>query len=124
MAVGTGGDDAAVWTSVDGIIWSRVPYDEAIFGGPIDQAMTSVTAAGAGVVAVGFDGVDDFSRNGNDDELDGAVWTSVDGITWSRVPDDAAAFGAGPKPVWVMNSIVAGGPGLVAVGVNGVYATA
>ena len=41
---------AAVWTSVDGITWTRVPHDEALFG---DTTMSSVTAGGPGLVAVG-----------------------------------------------------------------------
>jgi hypothetical protein len=114
---------AAVWTSVDGITWSRVPHDEAVFGGPIDQAMTSVTAGGVGLVAVGLDGVNDFSRSGNGDALDAAVWTSVDGIVWSRIAHDEPVFGAQPKPVLEMRSVIAGGPGLVAVGANRVYDT-
>jgi hypothetical protein len=98
-----GGVDAAVWTSVDGITWSRVPHDESIFGGGTDgyygQSMSSVTAGGPGLVAVGSD----VGR--------AAVWTSVDGIIWSRVPDhDVFATASG------MNSVTVGGPGLVAVG--------
>jgi hypothetical protein len=85
--------------------------------------MTSVTAAAGGLVAVGFDGVNDHSRDGNGDELDAAVWTSIDGIAWSRVPHDLEAFGAGPKAVLEMSSAIAGGPGLVAVGANRVYDT-
>jgi hypothetical protein len=85
--------------------------------------MTSVTAGGVGLVAVGFDGVNDFSRTGVGDDLDAAVWASVDGITWSRAPHDEAVFGARPKPVLEMSSIIAGGPGLVAVGANRVYDT-
>ncbi len=90
---GQGG--AAVWTSVDGIIWSRAPDNEALFGG----GMSSVTAGGPGLVAVGWDAVG------------AAVWTSVDGFTWSRVPHDEAVFGGAE-----MSSVTAGGPGLVAVG--------
>ena len=39
---------------------------------------------------------------------------------WGRVPDDGAVFGGGatPGPGPEMNSVVAGGPGLVAVGYN------
>ena len=97
---GAGSRHAAVWTSTDGITWSRVAHDEAVFGG---GGMRSVTAGGPGLVAVG---VGDTSV--------AAVWTSVDGITWSRVPHDEAVFGGGE-----MNSVTAGGPGLVAVGVGG-----
>ncbi len=42
------------------------------------------------------------------------LWTSSDGITWSRVPDDEAAFG-GEGNQWMAN-VTTGGPGLVAVG--------
>jgi hypothetical protein len=101
-------DCAAVWTSVDGLTWSRVPHDEAIFGG---AAMTSVTAGGPGVVAVGWDG------HPHGEESNAVVWTSVDGLTWSRVPHDEAIFGnATGSWMW---SVTAGGPGLVAVGYDG-----
>ena len=105
----SGGDpDAAVWTSPDGITWSRVPHDEAVFGGIGAQAMTSVTAGGPGLVVVGAD------DSGGDP--DAAVWTSPDGITWSRVPHDEAVFGG--ERFQTMNSVTAGGPGLVAVGTD------
>ena len=117
MAVGidnSGGDrDAAVWTSPDGITWSRVPHDEAVFGGEAEQVMTSVTAGGPGLVAVGID------NSGGD--RDAAVWTSPDGIAWSRVPHDEAVFGGEAEQV--MTSVTAGGPGLVAVGSGGPIAS-
>jgi hypothetical protein len=102
---------AAVWTSTDGRVWSRVPHDEAVFGGLSDQVMSSVTAGGPGLVAVG----QDWSGGHGD----AAVWTSVDGLVWSRVPHDEAVFG-GPSDRLPsersMSSVTAGGPGLVAVG--------
>ena len=62
--------------------------------------MSSVTVGGPGLVAVGWD------------TMGAAVWTSVDGITWSRVPHDEAVFGARPDlPALEMRSITAGGPG-------------
>jgi hypothetical protein len=91
--------NAVVWTSVDGITWSRVPHNEAVFGRDDGQWMWSVTTGGPGLVAVGFD------------SSGAAVWTSVDGINWSRVPHNEAVFGVGE-----MRSVTAGGPGLVAVG--------
>ena len=91
--------NAVVWTSVDGITWSRVPHNEAVFGRDDGQWMWSVTTGGPGLVAVGFD------------SSGAAVWTSIDGITWSRVPHNEAVFGVGE-----MRSVTAGGPGLVAVG--------
>jgi hypothetical protein len=110
--------DAAVWTSVDGITWSRVPHDDDVFGGMREQWIGSVTVGGPGLVAVGGAG----QLSGFDDNPDGiggsaAVWTSVDGITWSRVPHDEAVFG-GPGESW-MNDVTPGGPGLVAVGISG-----
>ena len=110
VAVGSvevrGERDAAVWTSVDGLVWSRVPHDEAVFGGPDSQTMFEVVAGGPGLVAVGQDGtMDDYA---------GAVWTSLDGLTWSRVPRNATAFGSGSS----MSSVVVWGEGLVAVGTD------
>jgi len=97
--------DAVVWTSVDGISWSRVPADGAVFAGTGGQRMATVIATDAGLVAVGSDG------GGYDTRPDSAVWTSADGITWSRVTHDEAVFGG----TW-MSSVTVAGPGLVAVG--------
>lgn len=99
---------AAVWTSPDGQTWSRVPHDEAVFGGPGQQQMRSVVQGGPGLVAVG---AEVGYRQGRQAA---AVWTSSDGRTWSRVPHDESVFG-GPGQQ-VMRSVVQGGPGLVAVG--------
>ncbi len=101
--------DAAVWTSADGASWTRIPHDDAVFGGKYTQQINSVTAGGPGLVAVGFD------RSGGDG--DGAVWTSVDGVTWSRVPHDEAVLGG--FGIQNMGKVTAGGPGLVAVGWDG-----
>lgn len=112
VAVGSdesGGDqDAAVWTSSDGVNWSRVAHDEAVLGGEGPQRMLSVTASGQGVVAVGA------GSNGSDGPVDGMVWTSPDGLEWSRVPHDEAVFGG--DGVEEILSVAAGGPGFVAVG--------
>jgi len=82
--------------------WSRIPHDEAVFGDEGGEEMWSVVSGGPGLVAVGI------SRG---DDTDAAVWTSVDGITWSRVPHDMDVFGEAE-----MRSVTVGGPGLVAVG--------
>ena len=78
-----------MWTSVDGLTWSRVPDDESVFGA---AEMFSVTAGGPGLVAVGG------KARPRSDDYDPAVWTSVDGLTWSRVPDDESVFGTGLLP--------------------------
>jgi hypothetical protein len=96
---------AAVWISVDGITWSRVPHDEAIFGGTGSQKMADVTVAGASLVAVGSDG------GGYGTPADAAVWTSIDGISWSRIPHDDTEFGGA-----AMSSVTTAGAGLLAVG--------
>jgi hypothetical protein len=101
--------DAAVWTSVDGITWSRVPHDEAVFGGANNQGMIDVTVGGPGLVAVGSDGL---GFNDDSPSQVAAVWISVDGITWSRLPKNAVPGGQN----YLMWSVTAGGPGLVAVG--------
>jgi hypothetical protein len=122
--VAVGGDHgrAAVWTSPDGYTWTRVPHDGSVFGGPAsteDQdypeghPMRDVIDTGAGLVAVGSGG-----------GRQAVVWTSNDGITWSRVPDPESVFARGnqpsahhdPKAGMVMRSVTVGGPGLVAVG--------
>jgi hypothetical protein len=100
---------AAVWTSVDGITWSRVTHDEAVFGGVDNQEMWDVTVGGPGLVTVGTDGEGIIDNSGNQVA---AVWISVDGITWSRVPPGAAPGGGEDHAMW---SVTAGGPGLVAV---------
>jgi len=160
------GDDwnAAVWTSPDGVAWSRVPHDEALFGGTNDQEMFGVVAAGPGLVAVGtdasapaawvspdglswekvpsdrffcdpaFDGADKVMRAvavgpmglvavgylgwyvdpDTEDDVDAAVWVSLDGLGWTLVSDDVATYGGPGNQEMV--AVTAGGPGMVAVG--------
>jgi hypothetical protein len=55
VAVGKDSSAAAVWTSPDGLTWTRVPYDEAVFDGQLDQQMRAVTAGRQSLVAVGHD---------------------------------------------------------------------
>ena len=96
-----------VWTSPDGITWSRVPGNRIENGdGPGHQEMRSVIAAGPGLVAVGSAGFDGWPA---------AVWTSPDGITWSQdpygrdIPSGEGGYGR-------MFSVTVGPSGLVAVG--------
>lgn len=109
VAVGWDEGDAMVLTSLDGVTWSRVSHDESVFGG-VGMSMSSVTVGGPGLVAVGWAG----EPWADIPDSDAVVWTSVDGITWSRVPHDEVVFGAA-----LMESVTAGGPGLVAVGMDG-----
>ncbi len=113
VAVGENEEGAVVWTSVDGLSWSRVPHDEEVFGHRLGDGngMTGVTVGGPGLVAVGSDGLNSDAPTGR---AQAVVWTSVDGLTWLRVPHDEAVFGG--EGDQGMFDVVAGGPGLVAVG--------
>jgi hypothetical protein len=110
VAVGTDwGDEAstaAVWVSADGYAWIRIEHDETVFGGESHQVMSAVTAGGSGVVAAGYD------DSGPDKDV--AVWISADGYAWERVPHDEGVFGGGDDQE--IQQVVAGGPGLVAIG--------
>lgn len=97
---------AAIWTSQDGLVWSRVAHDDGVFGGAGWQFMSSVTLSDAGLVAVGGDG--------SGDDLDAAVWMSQDGLVWTRVADtDGILTGIGDQ---ALASVTVGGSGLVAIG--------
>lgn len=110
--VTVGWDDrgAAVWTSSDGRTWSQVPGEEL---GP--GTINDVTTGGPGLVAVGT--TDNELRRIEGEQTDGphaVVWTSEDGRTWTRLPEDPAFRSAGYGP----SAVAAGGPGVVAVGDN------
>lgn len=77
--------DAAIWTSEDGTSWDPVPHDETVFGGIGDQLIWAITKTKSGYTAVG--------RDGSGGGLDGAVWTSPDGLSWTRVPAKEHVFG-------------------------------
>jgi hypothetical protein len=65
-----------------------------------DSKVNAIAAVDSRLVAVGFE----------PHAAGAAVWTSSDGLSWDRVPDDAVFAAAG------MTAVVAGGPGFVAVG--------
>ena len=95
---------AAAWTSSNGRTWSHVPGKELGPGEIFD-----VTTGGPGLVAVGTE-YNEVTPVPGADPFHAAVWTSEDGLAWSRAPDD---------PVFrdsLMQAVTAGGPGLVAVG--------
>jgi hypothetical protein len=98
--------DAAIWTSDDGIGWARVPHEPDVLGGPGSQEMTSIAAGGPGFVAVGYR-FDEPGRLG----LYAGVWISPDGLTWTSVTTDHASLADA-----AMYDVISGGPGLVAVG--------
>jgi hypothetical protein len=71
----SGEKDGAVWGSPDGDTWTLV--EAAAFGGPRDQQILGVASASRGLVAVGCSSCDSAGATP-------AVWTSVDGQTWTR----------------------------------------
>ena len=79
-----------------------------VFDGPGDQRIEAVAAGGPGLVAVGSEYAPDAT------EGDTVVWTSPDGRNWSRASGANPDLG-GPGDQQ-MSAVVAGGPGLVAVG--------
>ncbi len=87
-----GDGPAFVWTSPDGLTWTRSPLGEVV-------EMESVTAGGPGFVAVGHS------------SAGARVVTSLDGTTWSLVPHDDEVFGGS-----LMRNVIAAGDGLVALG--------
>ena len=104
VAAGVGGGDAIVWTSADGAEVERVT--SASLGGEGDQAIRGLTVWDDTLVAVGWD------HSGADPK--GAVWTSTNGVDWVRARDPQNALGGdGSQRI---HDVVAGGPGLIAVG--------
>ena len=91
--------DAAIWTSPDGVSWTRV-RDSDLFD-PEAQVAVAVASGPGGFVAVGTE-----IRDGGE-AIVPLAWTSSDGESWRRVVVDADGF---------VNAVAAGGPGLVAVG--------
>jgi hypothetical protein len=82
--------NAQVWTSgPDGLSWSEVPYDAAVFGGAENQEIVDIAQAGPGLVAVGHDG---GFMSEDSPPVKGAVWVSSDGISWQRTGRDEASF--------------------------------
>lgn len=75
LGIGVCGQDDAAWISSDGFAWSQIPYDE-VFG---ETAwLASIAASERGYVAGGNSGPDGEVRAPT-------VWTSPDGVDWTRV---------------------------------------
>ena len=99
----------AVWTSPDGRRWTRLsdrPLPEA---GGEKVFLRAVATGGPGLIAVGW-----RARNF---DVDSVVWTSTDGQTWKLANDEQASLHA--EGGQHMVAVIAGGPGLVAVGADG-----
>ena len=99
------GGDAAVWTSQDGVSWTKGPRSRSLR----DGQMLGVVATEAGFIGVGADGYPGagVQRPGLRSP---AVWDSNDRASWRRT-----AIAAGPEPL-LMDGIVAIPDGFVAWG--------
>ncbi len=77
------GDTGIIWTSREGRTWTRVPADPG-FGRPgIQVRMYTVTAGPNGAVVGGtFDAGIQYGQ--------AVIWTSSDGLAWTRVPNEPA----------------------------------
>lgn len=103
---------SAVVASDSGIVWERIPHDDAVFGEPdpltgqnrLRTGMNDVVWTGERFVAVGY-----YAEASN---LDGAVWLSDDGRSWSLITDPALG-GSGSQFV---TAVVSDGTRLYAVG--------
>ena len=95
---------AMVWTSHDGLTWTRVA-DQASFA---KAGMMSVTRLGSTFVAVGY-----AVRRG-------VVWTSTNATTWTRVPDAPMFHPRSSKvTAWIqMTGVTAGNGVVVAIGMD------
>ena len=110
VAVGTTatGDAAAAWTSSDGLAWRRAP-DAPAFASNSTYAphaeMSDVLATSDGLLAVGWNS---SAANGS-----AVIWTSADGVTWTRAADAPSLSGGGMSGVTLRDGIA------VAVGSTG-----
>ena len=121
------GTRAVAWMLADGdapageppagpvLAWRRVAPTESL-GGPGEQRLDAVVASGSELVGVGSSSRADAPAG----DLDGAVWRSVDGVEWERVPDTGGALG-GPGDERLLAVVEPAGSGrsLVAVGGDG-----
>jgi hypothetical protein len=113
IAAGEAGPDDAVWSSADGRVWERVAGDAFSSrsvngdGEPVKLMLKSAAATSAGYVVVGGDGLCLFPCP----DQEAAIWTSVDGRSWSRVPSDDLFRGAWADSAVAWGSrFVVGGP--------------
>jgi hypothetical protein len=103
--------NGVIFASEDGVNWVRLAErDPALNLGAV--LMFDVTAGGPGLVAVGM---------GCENEAEGCAphataWTSVDGTSWTRTPEDPAIYGDSATQTSAMAGVAETSHGLVAVG--------
>lgn len=122
VAVGMGCEDEVeqcvahptVWTSTDGTEWVRSAADPAVFASDIgvheSGAMLDVIATDEGLIAAGNIG----AGEGDAFASQAAVWSSADGVTWSREWVDSDRIATSPYVPGIV--ALAPGPGGSIVG--------
>ena len=130
LAVGTapglpgGTDDGVILVSTDGLTWTKVD-DPALSDqrGESFQRVAGVAYGDTGWVVVGED---DASLDTEFVTVDGAVWHSPDGHTWTRIPHDPDLFapsgreGVDTRELELLG-VAHGAAGYVAVGLDIAY---
>jgi hypothetical protein len=101
---------AVVWTSSDGLHWTRAPAVAAFE----TSVMFGVARGDLGYVAVGA-AVDETKPATAPAATRSAVWTSTDGRSWSRVPDAGLPHSSGDGSI---EAVAAGAGGFVGIGQN------
>jgi hypothetical protein len=119
VAVGQDGPAAAAWASADGLRWQQAPAQASLTEGGGQIRMTSIVAAASGFVAGGYVG----SLSG---PIRAAFWTSADGLTWTRIPEEPSFVDTRVAALAVATDGGADAGRVVAVGARGdaQYATA
>jgi hypothetical protein len=115
VAVGSDGNDAAVWTSIDGTSWERIPHDPDVFA---DASMMDVLAFGEGYLAIGPDWAITEEIGGPVPGMPSVptppvLWVSPGGRTWHRIE-----LGGDPAAV---RSMIEFDGSLIAVGQSGTF---
>ncbi len=111
IAVGSTGSDAASWSSKDGLTWTSTSGGAALAAAAGRTIrMNGVTSTGSGWLAVGEEDTLCQLNCGTASAVRALVWTSPDGLTWSRRSDATSLAHA------AMNAVVRLGSGFVAVG--------
>ena len=111
VAVGDAGTTAASWFSADGLSWVASPDGQALHAGSGNSiSMSSVTATPDGWLAVGTESGPCTYFCGASNAVRAVIWTSTDGLVWTRQPDSAVLARA------QMNGVARGGSGYIAVG--------
>ena len=98
-----------IWTSADGLDWTRIPDQRLPHVGEENVRLRAISRGRLGLVAVGW--------RGPRDELDSVVWTSPDGETWGLASDLSGTLrDLGGQ---FLADVIPYGRGLVAAGADG-----